>query len=98
MYGTSFSKLMDAARISAKQSEDFVTSIPMKVISDGSEQNGYTVFYDESDLRIKTRLSTYTYARPPDDKYIILKTTLNNTTSQNISNLYVGYFYDWDMP
>ncbi len=98
MYGTSSNKLMDAARISAKQSEDFVTSIPIKVKSDGSEQNGYTVFSDESDLRIETRLSTYTYTQPQDDKYIILKTRLNNTTSQNISGLYAGYFFDWDMP
>lgn len=98
MYGTSPGTLMDAARISAKQSEDFVTSIPMKVISDDSEQDGYTVFYDKGNLGIETRLSTYTYAQPPDDKYIILKTTLRNTTFQDINNLYVGYYFDWDLP
>jgi hypothetical protein len=98
MYGTSSNKLMDAARISAKQSEDFVTSIPIKVKSDGSEQDGYTAFYDKGGLGIETRLSTYTYTQPPDDKYIILKTRLNNTTSQNISGLYAGYFFDWDLP
>ncbi|MFA5803011.1 MAG: S8 family peptidase [Melioribacteraceae bacterium] len=98
MYGTSSNTLMDAARIFAKQSEDFVTSTPMKVISDGSEQDGYTVFYDKGGLGIEARLSTYTYTQLPDDKYIILKTRLNNTTAQNISNFYAGYFFDWDLP
>ncbi len=102
MYGTSSNKLMDAARVTSKQSEDFTTLIPMKVISDGSEQDGRTVFSDAgagtNALGITTQLLTYTYSLPPNNNYIILKTTLSNKTSQDINNLYAGYYFDWDLP
>ncbi|NJD21796.1 MAG: hypothetical protein FIA82_03875, partial [Melioribacter sp.] len=102
MYGTSSSKLMDAARITLMQSEDFVTLTPMKVINDGIEQDGRTIFSDAgagaNALGITTQLLTYTYSQIPDDNYIILKATLNNTTSQNINGLYAGYYFDWDIP
>jgi len=102
MFGTLSNKLMDAARVTAKQSEDFTTITPMKVINDGIEQDGRTVFSDAgagaNALGITTQLLTYTYSQPPDDNYIILKATLNNATSQDISNLYAGYYFDWDMP
>jgi len=102
MYGTSSSKLMDAARDTLKQSKDFLTVVPVKIKNDGIEQDGRTVFSDAgagaNALGITTQLLTYTYSQIPDDNYIILKTTLNNTTSQNINGLYAGYYFDWDLP
>jgi subtilisin family serine protease len=99
MYGTSSTTLMDAARVTSKQSTDFIATTPMKfVFSNQQEQAGITTFIDKGDLGIETNLSTYTYSSPQDDNYIILKTNLKNNTANTINNLYVGYYFDWDLP
>jgi hypothetical protein len=63
MYGTASNKVMDIARISESQSTDFIIKIPIKVISVGSNQVGYTVFSDAgagpNALGIETHLTSY---------------------------------------
>ena len=102
MYGTASNKVMDIARISESQSTDFITKIPIKVISVGSNQVGYTVFSDAgagpNALGIETHLTSYTYSNPPNNSFIILNTSFHNTTSKDITGLFAGYYIDWDIP
>lgn len=100
MYGTGPDKLMNAARVKATQSTDFKTIKPLRIFTPGltADQEGLTVFNDDgagiSRMGITTEMKTYSYAKAPNDRYIILQTRLENTTQQNINNLFVGYFFD----
>lgn len=102
MYGTSATRVMNEARIANEQEHDFVYSVPMKTAINGTEQIGNNVFSDAgagtNALGIETTLSTYSYSQTPDNNYVILKSSLHNKTSQNITGLYAGYFIDWDIP
>ncbi len=104
MYGTASDKLMDAAREGITQSTDFTTITPVKVRNIGSttDQEGSTVFNDDgagsSKLGIKTIMLTYSYTNPPNDNFIIIRTKFENTTQANISGLYAGYYFDFDIP
>ena len=102
MYGTASNKVMDVARAIDFQSTDFITKIPIKIVNVGSDQVGYTVFSDAgagtNALGIETHLTSYTYSKPPNNGFIILNTSFHNTSSNEISGLYAGYFIDWDIP
>ncbi len=102
MYGTGPTKVMNDARVSDAQNEDFATLIPIKINTTSTSQRGYAEFSDaraESNaLGIITKYSTYSYGQAPNDNYIILNSELYNSTQKNISGLYAGYFIDWDIP
>lgn len=104
MYGTSSTQLMDGARVSSSQSADFITQAPVTIKRPGelADEQGYAVFNDDgagvSKLGITTKMYTYQFASIPDDNYIIIRTELNNNSSQNINGLYAGWYFDWDMP
>ena len=102
MYGTGPAKVMNVARVSNAQKNDFVTIIPMKIKTSATEQDGYTEFSDagagSNALGIVTKLSTFSFALMPNDKFVILNSSLYNSTQQNITGLYAGYFIDWDIP
>jgi serine protease len=103
MYGTGKDNLMDAARILTTQSNDFTTLIPVKVNLNSStlEQIGSTVFNDDgagsSKLGIKTTMLTYSFVETDNLNYIILRMQLENTTSNDIKNIYTGYYFDLDI-
>ncbi|MCX6175099.1 MAG: S8 family peptidase [Ignavibacteriales bacterium] len=103
MYGTDSNKVMDVARVLQNQDTDFLTVTPVKMIlNDGTTQHSVTVFNDDgavaNKLGIETKFHAYTYANVPNDNFVLLIAEMINTTSQNISNLYAGYFFDWDIP
>ncbi|MGK9475801.1 S8 family serine peptidase [Melioribacter sp. OK-6-Me] len=103
MYGTSFDKVMDAARSDYFQSEDFNIIEKVRITSDqNNNQIGRTLFDDsgfgEGALGIKTELTSYGFSNPLDDSYIILVNRLINQSGIDINGLYAGYFFDWDMP
>ncbi|MDQ7816523.1 MAG: S8 family serine peptidase [Melioribacteraceae bacterium] len=103
MYGTSTDRLMDAARLTDSQSDDFKMIIPIKIISPGTFafQEGYANFDDSgatNRLGISTHFYTYTFNEPLDENYLIIRTALNNSSQQRIDSLYAGYFIDWDIP
>jgi serine protease len=103
MYGISENKLMDAARITTAQSADFTTVTPVKISLNNStlEQTSSTIFNDDgagsSKLGIKTTMLTYSFAEENNMNYVILRTQLENTTSNDIKNLYAGYYFDFDI-
>ncbi len=103
MYGTSETTVMDAARTIQVQSTDFKMINPIKLsTSQNGDQSTSAMFNDagagNSALGIETKQTTYSFANSPNDKYILVVNSLNNKTEKEISNLYVGYFFDWDIP
>jgi serine protease len=104
MYGTSVKIVDDAARTlnTNTESKDFSIIKPFMLRSPGAkaDMEGTTVFNDSLStvkLRIETKLNSYSFALPPDDKYIILNYRFYNRGTTGISNLYTGLFTDWDM-
>lgn len=103
MYGTSSTKIMDAARVVEEQSKDFIMQVPIKLSADkNGNQVGVTTYNDSgagtSALGIETKQTSYSFVNSPDDKYIIIENQLLNKSGKDITNLYTGYFFDWDMP
>ncbi|KAF0143120.1 MAG: peptidase S8/S53 subtilisin kexin sedolisin [Stygiobacter sp.] len=103
MYGTSETTVMDAARGIQVQSKDFQMVTPIKLTTaQNGDQSSATTFNDSgagnSALGIETKQSSYAFANSPNDKYVIVVSDLYNKTQSEINNLYVGYFFDWDMP
>lgn len=103
MYGTSETSVMDAARDVAEQSKDFKMITPIKLnTTQKGDQITETLFNDSgagnNALRIETKQTTYAFSNPPNDKYVIIVNELKNKSGKEITNLYTGYFFDWDMP
>lgn len=102
MYGNSSSTVMNAARETTEQSHDFLMVSPISISTDQSgKQISKTVFNDlgaTTPLGIETTQTNYSFVNSPDDKYVIIVNELKNTTDKNITNLYAGYYLDWDLP
>ena len=104
MYGTSATKMVDAARVDSRtQNRDFKTVTPFvkKAANLYADSEGFAVFNDDNALTnklgIETRLLAYTYRSVPNNNYIILRTVLTNNSGSDISNLYTGWFLDFDL-
>ncbi|MGE5412510.1 MAG: S8 family peptidase, partial [Clostridiales bacterium] len=103
MYGNSLYKVANTARFqdvsdsSFKSIEPFVVQVPGTI----ADYQGTALFNDSRNsadsYSIETKLSSYSYADVPNDKFIILKYSLTNKSGSNISNLYTGLFLDWDI-
>jgi hypothetical protein len=103
MYGTGADKLMDVARITSEQSDDFKIIAPINIKRPGAafSEETYSNFDDShapNSLGISTHFYTYADNIPLDDNYIIIRTALNNKTQNIINGLYAGFFIDWDIP
>ncbi len=103
MYGTSSTKVMDAARISSTQSTDFTTVLPLVINVPGAvaDQQGVTKFNDDgagsNKLGIETELNSYSFSSTEHENFIILKYILKNTTASAINDVRAGLFFDWDL-
>lgn len=101
MFGTSAEKLIDGARIDKTQSSDFQTIKPISLKESYSANEGSSLFNDDnagaSKLGIQTQFNSYTFNSTPDDFYIFLRVSLENTSQQEIKNLFLGYFMDWNL-
>ena len=103
MYGTSETSVMDAARGIQVQSKDFQMVTPIKLTTaQNGDQSSTATFNDSgagnSALGIETKQTGYAFTASPNDKYVLVINELYNKTQNEINNLYVGYFFDWDMP
>jgi subtilisin family serine protease len=103
MYGSSETTVMDAARTIQVQSTDFKMLNPIKLTTAQNGDQSTTATFNDSGagnnaLGVETKQTSYAYAKSPNDKYIIVVSDLYNKTEKEISNLYVGYFFDWDIP
>jgi subtilisin family serine protease len=104
MYGTSASRLVDAARFdNQNQNKEFKTVTPFTIKSSSkyADAEGYTVFNDNNasanKLGIETKLIAYQYKTEPYNNFIILRTILTNNSGFDINNLYTGWFLDLDL-
>jgi len=101
MFGTSADKLIDGARLNKDQSKDFKTIKPVSLKTGNSINEGHSLFNDDnagsSKLGIQANFDSYTFNIAPDNSYIILKVILENTSQQEIKNLFLGYYLDWNL-
>ncbi len=102
MYGISENQVMDAARETYNQRNDFRIIEQFKIVKTDGNEIGTAVFddynYGEGRLQIETTLKSYAFTYPPYNNFIILVMNLKNTNTYDINGLYVGYFFDWDIP
>lgn len=103
MYGASENTVMDAARAIQVQSTDFNMISPINIITNqNGDQIATTIFNDDgastSKLGIETKQNLYSFSQIPNDKFIIIENILTNESESEISNLFAGLFFDWDMP
>ncbi|MGB8658143.1 MAG: S8 family serine peptidase [Candidatus Zixiibacteriota bacterium] len=66
-----------------------------------SDQDGYCKFSDgkaKNPLGLEISQRSFAYADPANDDYLILQYTLRNASSHPVQSLYVGLFFDWDIP
>jgi len=105
MIGVSSTKVSNAARdeTGVYPNRHFVTVQPLRVTTPGplADQEGVTVFNDNgagmNKIGVRVTLQSYAFRDPPNDKYVMLKYTIENTTDSMITNLYAGLFFDWDI-
>jgi len=105
MMAVSDSKIMDAARGADANNQDndfkvlqgFVINTPGEI----ADQQGYGIFNDDNagtnKIGVKVDLHTFTFANAPNDKNIILKYVIRNTSGSEITGFYAGLFFDWDV-
>jgi subtilisin family serine protease len=104
MYGNSASKINNVARSGDQsvQDKDFSIIRPFNIANPGeiADMEGISIFDDHASavkLGLETKLHSYSFADSPNDKFIILRYNFKNKTGVNISNLFLGLFFDWDM-
>ena len=65
-----------------------------------SDQDGIAIFNDQiatNPMGIEVTQHSYAWASPPNDDYVIVAATAENTTNQTLSSLYIGLYMDWDI-
>ena len=106
MLGTSAAQISDAASsiYVARDDDDWVTvqdgSARLHAPGRLSDQESFARFDDSgasTPLGVLVTQEGYAFASVPDDDYLVLKYSIQNTTSASISGLHVGWFCDWDV-
>lgn len=101
LYGISPFKLDDGIRIKNKSSNDFKVLKSITLTTHNFVNESYSLINDDnannSRLGIQTQIYSFSFDKAPDDSYIILHFILENTTPNEIRNLYLGYFLDWNL-
>ncbi|MBI5474961.1 MAG: S8 family serine peptidase, partial [Ignavibacteriae bacterium] len=103
--GTSTTKLVNNVRNPSNvQDNDMLSRQIYQLTTPGivSNQDGATVFSDSSaptTNRIGIRVNQYSYefGDVAHDDYVIVRYDVRNLTGAEITGLYVGQFYDWDI-
>jgi len=102
--GTSSEKLVNAARGANQsfQDQDFISEIPFTLNVPGiyADVEGLSVFNDNASsnkIGLRIRLNSYSFTSNENKKFVILRYRITNTTSSEISNLFAGLFFDWDI-
>jgi serine protease len=104
--GYSSTKVIDNIRNTSTdgQDADFSSSLIYNLTTPGaiSAQDGYTSFTDApapstNKLGVAIDMYSYAFTSPADSDYVILRYDIKNTSGAQITGLYVGLFFDWDM-
>ncbi|MCK6604992.1 MAG: S8 family serine peptidase [Ignavibacteriaceae bacterium] len=105
MIATTPVRISNSARNSSGNNadKDFQTEVPFLLEIPGvkADVEGFTRFNDNlaggSAVGTKTELRSYSYGTTGDENYIIVRYTIKNTSGTNLTNLYAGLFFDWDL-
>lgn len=106
MLGTSAAQISDAARsIYAVLADEDLVMAPdgcakLRTPGEFSAQESLARFDDSgasTPLGVLITQQGYQFAAAPDDDYLVLKYSIQNTTPTAISGLHVGWFCDWDV-
>jgi hypothetical protein len=106
MIASSAARVSDAARGSGEgssQNQDFELVRPFRILSEVNDLivHGSAEFNDSTAgagrFGINILLNSYTFSDDSSKNYIILKYTIINNSTDIISNLYPGLFFDWDL-
>ncbi len=103
--GTSATRLVSNVRnASGLQDDDFLSRGFYELTTPGvvSNQEGSTAFSDSSAplanrIGIQVNAHSYAFSDPDDDDYVIMAYDIKNFGGTEISSLYVGQFFDWDI-
>ena len=105
--GYSPTKLIDVVRNDTCgycQDNDFSTSQVYDMVYPGiiSNQDGSTVFSDSAasptnKIGLKVNMYSYAFTSPEDSNYIIVRYDVKNISGSDITGLYAGLFFDWDI-
>jgi len=104
--GYSSTKLVNNVRDASQQDqdEDFLARTIYQLETPGaiSNQDGYTWFSDSLAPianRIGLRVDEYSYAfsSVEDSDYVIVRYDITNLTASELTGVYLGQFYDWDI-
>jgi subtilisin family serine protease len=67
-----------------------------------ADEEGSTMFTDSAApvtprIGLRIKMYSYAYAASPNDNYVILRYDIQNISGADISNLFAGLFFDWDI-
>jgi len=104
--GTSATRLVDDVRDNSQQTQDndFLARTIYQLETPGSisNQDGYTWFSDSSapgtnKIGLRVDQSTYAFTAVDDSDFVLTRYEITNLTATEITDLYFGQFYDWDI-
>jgi len=101
--GIDANRVSDAIRagVSSEQDDDFGAISPL-ILTQGqvSDEFGRVVLDDafaENPIGVEISQESFAYQKEPFTDFVIFKYTIKNISGANISNLWAGLFFDWDI-
>ncbi|HUT43907.1 MAG TPA: S8 family serine peptidase, partial [Desulfobacterales bacterium] len=106
LFGNSENRISDCIRGANQRvaEKDFILTSPIqfKTAPDSSKQEGTIIFSDEGagerSYTITATLKTYAYNETGHDQYIIFAYNFKNESSEILTDLRAGLFFDFDIP
>lgn len=101
MVGDASTRVADCVRAVSSTDQDFTSLINVKFNPPYSSSLDLIGKINDGNLAMPMGLNithkAYAYSSSPDDKYVIVSYTVENSSSSVLNNLYLGIFADWDI-
>jgi len=113
MLGTDTTRVSDAARFilgitQNNLDRDFQSLSDVVVLTQGADSSVYATAFDDSranlppgipsqPLGLRVTQQTYSYGSAPNNSFLIVRMTLTNMSTVRVENLFVGWYFDWDV-
>ncbi len=104
MIGQSTTALSDAARASGEHTDFAVANnVPPSRNTPGTRSDQEIVIPSadtanaSTPLGVRVDMTSFAYASPPDDDFVLVGYEITNIANDNFSGLRVGLFFDWDI-
>ncbi len=83
---------------------DFVTANdgPLRIITPGAitDQESFTIFEDvlsNTPMNLRITQESFAMSAAPNDNFILLRYTIQNSGQSTLANFHFGLFFDWDL-